>query len=300
MIDKHQISIRFKELYGSEPTLISKSPGRINIIGEHTDYNEGLIIINIEDPANPSWVGYYEEGWNRRFIDVTISGDYAYIADYYYGLTILDIKDPGNPTLFDIIGNYGSSSEMSAQGIAISGNQAYLIDRYSGLIILSTDSDNDGFADLIDTFPRNPDEHKDTDGDGMGDNEDFFPENPRFKTFTGVMTLTFVIVITGIGLCYLGMMTFNDYVVVRKIAKRKRQLNQNIEYSKHLGINAGKLEEIMKVIESSKDEVEEEPLSTIELPDPGEGILLGEVVEAEPVVAEVVVDSEEEKKKKED
>jgi galactokinase len=33
---------RFKELYSEEPDFISVSPGRINIIGEHTDYNHGL------------------------------------------------------------------------------------------------------------------------------------------------------------------------------------------------------------------------------------------------------------------
>jgi galactokinase len=32
----------FRELYSEEPELISVCPGRINIIGEHTDYNQGL------------------------------------------------------------------------------------------------------------------------------------------------------------------------------------------------------------------------------------------------------------------
>ena len=35
----HQISKIFKEKFGTKP-LIVRSPGRINIIGEHTDYNE--------------------------------------------------------------------------------------------------------------------------------------------------------------------------------------------------------------------------------------------------------------------
>jgi len=34
---------KFVELYGNKP-LIVKSPGRINIIGEHTDYNEGFVL----------------------------------------------------------------------------------------------------------------------------------------------------------------------------------------------------------------------------------------------------------------
>lgn len=41
IIDK--VAKEFIELYGIEPLLI-KSPGRINIIGEHTDYNEGFVL----------------------------------------------------------------------------------------------------------------------------------------------------------------------------------------------------------------------------------------------------------------
>jgi galactokinase len=38
-----KIRERFKELSGKEP-LVVKSPGRVNIIGEHTDYNEGFVL----------------------------------------------------------------------------------------------------------------------------------------------------------------------------------------------------------------------------------------------------------------
>ncbi|AOZ98902.1 galactokinase [Flavobacterium commune] len=34
----------FKETFGSEPTKIVLSPGRINIIGEHIDYNDGYVL----------------------------------------------------------------------------------------------------------------------------------------------------------------------------------------------------------------------------------------------------------------
>jgi len=42
MIHK-EIESYFKENYTNKPTLI-KAPGRINLIGEHTDYNEGLVL----------------------------------------------------------------------------------------------------------------------------------------------------------------------------------------------------------------------------------------------------------------
>ena len=33
-----------KEEYGEPPQLIASAPGRVNLIGEHTDYNEGFVL----------------------------------------------------------------------------------------------------------------------------------------------------------------------------------------------------------------------------------------------------------------
>lgn len=38
-----QVKERFHQLFGKEPVIVS-SPGRINLIGEHTDYNEGFVL----------------------------------------------------------------------------------------------------------------------------------------------------------------------------------------------------------------------------------------------------------------
>ena len=35
---------KYKELYGSEPELLVRAPGRVNLIGEHTDYNDGFVL----------------------------------------------------------------------------------------------------------------------------------------------------------------------------------------------------------------------------------------------------------------
>ena len=34
----------FKAVYGEEPTGVWAAPGRVNLIGEHTDYNAGLCL----------------------------------------------------------------------------------------------------------------------------------------------------------------------------------------------------------------------------------------------------------------
>jgi galactokinase len=39
----HRLKALFAELYGSHPTLY-RAPGRVNLIGEHTDYNDGFVM----------------------------------------------------------------------------------------------------------------------------------------------------------------------------------------------------------------------------------------------------------------
>ncbi|MBV2356762.1 galactokinase [Streptomyces sp. J2-1] len=39
-----QVRARFTELYGAEPEGVWAAPGRVNLIGEHTDYNDGFVM----------------------------------------------------------------------------------------------------------------------------------------------------------------------------------------------------------------------------------------------------------------
>lgn len=43
MVELESLRRTFVELYGNEPRLFS-APGRVNLIGEHTDYNEGFVL----------------------------------------------------------------------------------------------------------------------------------------------------------------------------------------------------------------------------------------------------------------
>jgi galactokinase len=38
------IAARFRERYGAAPDVIASAPGRVNLIGEHTDYNDGFVL----------------------------------------------------------------------------------------------------------------------------------------------------------------------------------------------------------------------------------------------------------------
>ena len=44
MINFAGLSESFQELYGGPEPRVFRAPGRVNLIGEHTDYNDGLVM----------------------------------------------------------------------------------------------------------------------------------------------------------------------------------------------------------------------------------------------------------------
>ncbi|MEQ1932799.1 MAG: galactokinase family protein, partial [Fimbriimonadaceae bacterium] len=42
-MDRTEVSALFLEHFGSKPELVVRAPGRVNLIGEHTDYNDGIV-----------------------------------------------------------------------------------------------------------------------------------------------------------------------------------------------------------------------------------------------------------------
>jgi galactokinase len=43
-VGPQQVAERFTELYGTQPEGVWAAPGRVNLIGEHTDYNDGFVM----------------------------------------------------------------------------------------------------------------------------------------------------------------------------------------------------------------------------------------------------------------
>jgi galactokinase len=43
-LDKQQIIDRFRNHFGQSPRWVIRAPGRVNLIGEHTDYNDGFVL----------------------------------------------------------------------------------------------------------------------------------------------------------------------------------------------------------------------------------------------------------------
>jgi galactokinase len=44
MVDRNRVRDRFREMFGDGDVRIFSAPGRVNLIGEHTDYNDGFVL----------------------------------------------------------------------------------------------------------------------------------------------------------------------------------------------------------------------------------------------------------------
>ena len=112
---KEKLKAAFIQQHENEPAVIVRSPGRVNIIGEHTDYNEGFVLPAAIDKA-------------------------AYVAlslrdDDKIHLTALDLKETFTTTVAELkpVGdvswpNYllGSAAQFLKRGVKLPGFNAVL------------------------------------------------------------------------------------------------------------------------------------------------------------------------------
>jgi galactokinase len=75
-LDKNHICTRFSQRFGTLPHWVIRAPGRVNLIGEHTDYNEGFVLPLAIDRA--VWIALRPR--NDRRVDV-YSVDYNQSGD---------------------------------------------------------------------------------------------------------------------------------------------------------------------------------------------------------------------------
>ena len=43
MISTEKLTEKFQSIYNGQPQFVFRAPGRVNLIGEHTDYNGGFV-----------------------------------------------------------------------------------------------------------------------------------------------------------------------------------------------------------------------------------------------------------------
>jgi galactokinase len=109
---RERASTAFRGHFGAPPALIACAPGRVNLIGEHTDYNEGFVL--------PCAIGRYTLIAARRRPDMRID---AVAEDLAAARASFDLGAPIHTDSHQPWSNYvrGMAALMQAAGYALPG-----------------------------------------------------------------------------------------------------------------------------------------------------------------------------------
>lgn len=143
MVGSERILAAFRETFG-EPALLVAGPGRVNLIGEHTDYNQGFVLPAAVDKT--IWVAVRprtDRTCRLRSVDLGESGDFAlaglaptpvrwanYLLGVYAELAARGTELPGVDCAFG--GDVPIGSGMSSSA-ALECAFAYALDQVFGL-----------------------------------------------------------------------------------------------------------------------------------------------------------------------
>jgi galactokinase len=75
---RDRVTIAFLRRYGSAPTFVVRAPGRVNLIGEHTDYNDGFVFPMAIDRA--AWMALRARA-DRRVVATSLDFDETHEFD---------------------------------------------------------------------------------------------------------------------------------------------------------------------------------------------------------------------------
>lgn len=89
MINKESISTSFNKIYQQQASVTIKAPGRINIIGEHTDYNNGFVLPAAIDKyiyiainqRNDNELHLYSENYQEK-LSIDLNSSHQAISDW--------------------------------------------------------------------------------------------------------------------------------------------------------------------------------------------------------------------------
>ncbi|GAB4575491.1 MAG: galactokinase [Anaerolineae bacterium] len=83
MPDEQAVLAAFEARTGRPPTLLGRAPGRINLIGEHTDYNDGFVLPMSIDRATFVAIAPRDDD-QVRVISLDFDGDYSFtLGDWH-------------------------------------------------------------------------------------------------------------------------------------------------------------------------------------------------------------------------
>jgi galactokinase len=92
------VSARFQQVYGVRPAGVWAAPGRVNLIGEHTDYNDGFVLpfalphrTHVAAASSPEWTVWSAQpdeavSFDANPVPGSVTGWAAYVAGVVWAL----------------------------------------------------------------------------------------------------------------------------------------------------------------------------------------------------------------------
>ncbi len=106
---------RFREVFGREPDVAAEAPGRVNLIGEHTDYNGGFVLPTAIPQKTRAEIGRRADSRVRA---ASGEADGGRISEYVLG------EEARRGTWIDYV--QGVTAELARRGLAVPGFDLWL------------------------------------------------------------------------------------------------------------------------------------------------------------------------------
>lgn len=104
------VQSKFEEHFDEDPTYIVRAPGRVNLIGEHTDYNDGFVFPMAIDRA--TWIALRPRTDNKvRIVSIDLGGEKEFALD--------DLHRPEKTEWYDYL--IGVAWALQERGYSLSG-----------------------------------------------------------------------------------------------------------------------------------------------------------------------------------
>jgi galactokinase len=114
-LEKKDAVAQFEKRFGRRPERVVRAPGRVNLIGEHTDYNDGFVLPMAIDRA--VWIAFSPRGDRRvvvHSVDFGEDGEFA-----------LDAFEKGPPGWIEYV--KGTAWSLQDAGLRLSGWEGVML-----------------------------------------------------------------------------------------------------------------------------------------------------------------------------
>ena len=126
--------------------------------GSGTSTDDNLVIVDITNPASPTFEGKMSSAHTPGMSNVMVQGNYAYFtADDSHCFGIVDVRNPSNPIeVSSICGGAGHATLDAPDGLYVAGKYAYVVSSDGATFVIIDISDAQG-PTIVGSYDNNTD-----------------------------------------------------------------------------------------------------------------------------------------------